>query len=101
MLDNNDKIIFDKITLYYDISDKIRSEILKLNDIDYSVKFDVLMPIVEKIKSTADVLMEKYIIFLKDKSNIVLKDEIIIELDSLLEYIYIYKNKLYDIYKNK
>jgi hypothetical protein len=100
-MSNYDKIIFDKITLYYDISDKIKSEILKLDDLDYSVKFDVLMPIVDKIKSTADILMEKYITFLKDKTNTALKDEIIGELDGLLEYVYVYKNRLYDIYKNK
>lgn len=93
--------IYNKITLYYDISEKIKEEILKLDDIDDSTKFDVLMPVVDKIKEIADILMKKYVIFLKDKGNTSLKNEIVNILDEFLEYIYVYKNKLYSIYKDK
>lgn len=96
-----EKEIYEKITLYYDISEKIKEEILKLDDIDENVKFDVLMPVVDNIKTTADTLMEKYVVFLKDKSNNTLKNEIVFILNKFLDYIYVYKNKLYDIYKDK
>ncbi len=96
-----EKNIYEKIILYYDISEKIKNEILKLDDIDESIKFDVLMPVVDRIKITADTLMEKYVVFLKDQSNNILKNEIIAILDKFLDYMYIYKNKLYDVYKDK
>ncbi len=96
-----EKNIYEKIILYYDISEKIKQEILKLDDIDKSIKFDVLMPVVDEIKKTADTLMEKYIVFLKDQSNNILKNEIIAILDKFLDYMYVYKNKLYDVYKDK
>lgn len=93
--------IYSKITLYYDISEKIKEEILKLDDIDDSTKFTILMPIVDQIKNTADTLMEKYVVFLKDRDNDEIKNNIVDILDKFLEYIYVYKNKLYDIYKDK
>ncbi|MBR2141406.1 MAG: hypothetical protein IJ853_03545 [Rickettsiales bacterium] len=92
--------IYNKIIAYYDLSEKIKVEILKLEDVDSGVKFDVLMPIVNKIKETADVLMEKYVILLKNDDSSI-KKEIVRILDDFLEYIYVYKNKLYEIYNNK
>ena len=76
LMTNYKEDIYNKIIAYYDLSEKIKVEILKLEDVDSGVKFDVLMPIVNKIKETADVLMEKYVILLN-------------------------KNKLYEIYNNK
>lgn len=97
---NYEEDIYNKITTYYEISDKIKIEILKLEDISDSDKFDVLMPIVDKLKEIADLLMEKYVILLKNKTNSIRK-EIVNILDQFLEYIAIYKNKLYEIYSNK
>ena len=97
---NYEEDIYNKITTYYDISEKIKIEILKLEDISDSDKFDVLMPIVDKLKEIADLLMEKYVILLKNKTNSIRK-EIVSILDQFLEYIAIYKNKLYEIYSNK
>ena len=97
---NYEEDIYNKITTYYEISDKIKIEILKLEDISDSDKFDVLMPIVDKLKEIADLLMEKYVILLKNKTNSIRK-EIVNILDQFLEYIAIYKNKLYEIYNNK
>lgn len=97
---NYEEDIYNKITTYYEISEKIKIEILKLTDITDSEKFDILMPIVDKLKEIADLLMEKYVILLKDKTNSIRK-EIVSILDQFLEYIAIYKNKLYEIYSNK
>lgn len=97
---NYEEDIYNKITTYYEISDKIKIEILKLEDISDSDKFDVLMPIVDKLEEIADLLMEKYVILLKNKTNSIRK-EIVNILDQFLEYIAIYKNKLYEIYSNK
>ncbi|MBO4956686.1 MAG: hypothetical protein J6C50_02525 [Rickettsiales bacterium] len=97
---NYEENIYNRITTYYDISEKIKVEILKLEDISDSEKFDILMPIVSKIKETADLLMEKYVVLLKNKNNSIRK-EIVTILDQFLEYITIYKNKLYEIYNNK
>lgn len=96
-----EKDIYNKINQYYDISEKIKEEIFKLNDIDDDIKFNILMPVVDEITKTADTLMEKYIDLLKNKNNLSLKNELISILDKFLEYIHIYKNKLYEIYKDK
>ena len=93
--------VYEKIIKYYEISDKIKDEILKLDDIDDDTKNNILMPIPTTIKDTADKLLDLYIKFLKNIKNINLKNEIVTTLDNLLEQIYKYKNIIYDLYKNK
>ncbi len=93
--------VYEKIVKYYEISDKIKYEILKLDDIDDNIKNNILMPIPNTIKNTADKLLDLYIKFLKNIRNTALKNEIIATLDNLLEQIYKYKNIIYDLYRNK
>ena len=93
--------VYQKIIKYYEISDKMKEEILNLKDIDDETKNNVLMPIPKTIKSTADNLLDLYIQFLKNIKNIDLKRKIIEILNNLLEQIYKYKNIIYDLYKNK
>lgn len=93
--------VYEKIVKYYEISDKIKDEILKLDDIDEDIKNNILMPIPNTIKNTADKLLDLYIKFLKNIRNTALKNEIIATLDNLLEQIYKYKNIIYDLYRNK
>ncbi len=92
---------YKKITKYYEISDKIKNEILKLDDIDIETKNNILMPIPITIRDTADKLLDLYIRFLKNINDTALKNEIIRTLNNLLEQIYKYKNIIYDLYKNK
>lgn len=95
--------VYQKIIKYYEISDKMKEEILNLKDIDDETKNNVLMPIPETIKSTADNLLDLYIQFLKNIKNIKnvdLKREIIEILNNLLEQIYKYKNIIYNLYKD-
>ena len=93
--------VYEKIVRYYEISDKIKDEILKLDDVDDETKNNVLMPIPPTIKDTADKLLDLYIKFLKDIKDSALKNEITTTLDNLLEQIYKYKNIIYDLYRNK
>lgn len=92
--------VYQKIIKYYEISDKMKEEILNLKDIDDETKNNVLMPIPETIKSTADNLLDLYIQFLKNIKNIDLKRKIIEILNNLLEQIYKYKNIIYNLYKD-
>ncbi|GHU29216.1 hypothetical protein FACS1894152_7480 [Bacilli bacterium] len=96
-----EEYIYNKILLYYDISDRIKEEILQLDDIDKQTKFDVLLPFTDTMKKITDNLLEKYIKYLKNINNSRLKDEIFTILDDFLERVAVYKNRLYDIYKNK
>jgi hypothetical protein len=96
-----EKYIYNRILLYYEISDKIREEILKLDDVDKKTKFDVLMPFTDSLRNTADILLEKYTKYIKNIDNNSLRDEILFILNDLLEYVAVYKNKLYSIYKDK
>ena len=99
-MSQEDEDIYKKISLYYDIADRLKIEILQLDDVSEEDRFEVLMPAVNKIKDTADILMEKYILFLKNKDNSI-GDEIVDILDKLLEYLSFYKNKLYELYNGK
>lgn len=92
--------VYQKIIKYYEISDKMKEEILNLKDIDDETKNNVLMPIPKTIKSTADNLLDLYIQFLKNIKNIDLKRKIIEILNNLLEQIYKYKNIIYNLYKD-
>ena len=98
-MSQEDEDIYKKISLYYDIAERLKNEILQLNDISEEERFEVLMPVVNKIKNMADVLMEKYILFLKNRDNSI-GDEIVDILDKFLDYLSIYKNKLYELYNN-
>lgn len=93
--------IYNKIVSYYDMADRIQEEISKLDAMDNDTKFSLLMPLPEKIRSTADTLLEKYVKLLKNTDNKPLRDEITGILDGLLDLLYIYKNRVYDFYKNK
>jgi hypothetical protein len=96
-----EKYIYNRILLYYDISEKIRSEILGLDDVDDITKFDVLLPFPDDIERTTDRLVEKYVEYLKNIKNSGTRDEIFAILDGLLERVAVYKNTLYDFYRNK
>jgi hypothetical protein len=59
------------------------------------------MPFTDKLNSTADILLEKYIKYVKNTNNSELRDEILFTLNNLLEDVAVYKNKLYSIYRDK
>ena len=94
------QLIYNKIIFYYDIIEKIKQEILKLNELGDSVKFEVLMPAADNIKAMVDTLMEKYVLFTKDETNEALKREILDILNKILEMVYNYKNIVYNLYKD-
>ena len=94
-MSQDEKEIYEKINLYYDIAEKLKYNILQLEDITEEERFDVLMPIVVKIKDLADSLTEKYIKLLNGEIN---NNEVVCLLDDFLEYISIYKNKIYELY---
>lgn len=94
------QLIYNKIIFYYDIIEKIKQEILKLNELGDSVKFEVLMPAADNIKAMVDTLMEKYVLFSKDETNNALKREILDILNKILEMVYNYKNIVYNLYKD-
>ena len=97
-MSQEEKEICEKINLYYDIAEKLRYNILQLTDITEEERFDVLMPIIIKIKDLADLLTEKYVKLLNGEIN---NNEVVEVLDNFLEYISIYKNKIYELYNNK
>jgi hypothetical protein len=96
-----EKYIYNRILLYYDISDRIKEEILKLNDVDRETKFSVFLPFTDYVKKTTDSLLEKYIGYLKNIKNGKFRDEIFTILDDLLDSVAVYKNTLYNFYKDK
>ena len=53
------------------------------------------MPIVAKIQNLADILTVKYVKFLNNEID---KNEIVELLDDFLEYVSVYKTKIYELY---
>lgn len=94
-MSQEEKDICEKINLYYDIAEKLRFDILQLTDITEVERFDILMPIVAKVQNLADILTVKYVKFLNNEID---KNEVVEILDDFLEYISIYKTKIYDLY---
>lgn len=94
-MSQEEKDICEKINLYYDIAEKLRFDILQLTDITEIERFDILMPIVAKIQNLADILTVKYVKFLNNEID---KNEIIELLDDFLEYVSVYKTKIYELY---
>ncbi len=92
--------IYNKIIQYYDISEQLIEEIRTADKIDPIKKEDVLMPIAITIKQTADALIDSYIIYIKNKNDKSLKQNIIKMLDKLLDEISVCKNKIYSLYLN-
>ena len=99
-MSQEDGEIYKRINLYYDIADRLKSEILNLEGVSEEERFDILMPAVNKIRKTADELMEKYVYFLKNNDSSI-GNEIVDILDKFLEYLSIYKAKLYELYNSK
>ena len=94
-----DEDIYKKILMYYDLSDKIMTEIINNNSISIQLKEEVLIPVATSIKNTTDFLVETYVMFLKMNKNKSFKDVMISTLDKLLFEISICKNKLYSLNK--
>ena len=90
--------IYKKIVMYYDIIDKIRAEILKLQQVDDREKFQTLIPVADDLQKEVDTLMEKYVLFSKDTTNEGMKNEILAILKNILDIVYNYKNIVYDLY---
>ena len=90
--------IYKKIVMYYDIIDKIRAEILKLQQVDDREKFQTLIPVADDLQKEVDTLMEKYVLFSKDTTNEGIKNEILAILKNILDIVYNYKNIVYDLY---
>ena len=90
--------IYKKIVMYYDIIDKIRAEILKLQQVDDREKFQTLIPVADDLQKEVDTLMEKYVLFSKDTTNEDMKNEILAILKNILDIVYNYKNIVYDLY---
>ena len=74
--------------------------IINLEEIGFQDKNEKLLPLVDKIVLTADFVLGKYILYMKNK-DFELKEEIVNSLDELLEHISICKNKIYELYKDK
>ena len=90
--------IYKKIVMYYDIIDKIRAEILKLQQVDDREKFQTLIPVADDLQKEVDILMEKYVLFSKDTTNESIKNEILAILKNILDIVYNYKNIVYSLY---
>jgi hypothetical protein len=96
---NPEEDIYRQIVACGDIAHRIEEEI-ETAELSDGVKSGILLPFAEYINTTTDMLLKKYIDYLREKNNIQLRGEIFSIFDQLLEKIDICRNQVYNAYKN-
>ncbi|MDD2840187.1 MAG: hypothetical protein PHY80_03615 [Rickettsiales bacterium] len=99
MTPNRDLEIYDKLNGYYDIVDGLTTEVNESEEINIKQKQEVLYPIIDEIKVLADVMVESYVIYLKDKKNLEQLENVQDNINNILEKIDYFKNKIYEVYR--
>lgn len=98
---NKECIIYENINEYYNISEDILKEVNNKNDtVLYFKKEEILNNISNDLKQKADNLTATYILLLKNKKNIKIKQYILNQLDKLMVDIENYKNIVYNLYNS-
>ena len=93
--------IYEKITKYYEFSDKLVKEIENsTNSVEQGERAKILLPIAKETKQTADKLIEEYIKYMKNEGD-ACGEKIKELIDELIEKIGYCKTKIYDLYRQK
>lgn len=99
MAPNRDVDIYDKLNGYYDIADGLAAEVNESDEISIKQKQEVLYPIIDEIRRLADVMIESYVEYLKNKKNLEKIDKVQANIENILEKIDYFKNKIYEVYR--
>jgi hypothetical protein len=93
--------IYNQLNEYRDTADSLTTRVEESDSISEKQKRDIFYPMIDEIKEMSENLIEKYVIYLKDKNNLELLDELREGVDMIIEKIDIFKNKIYEVYRLK
>ncbi len=96
---DNDAEVYNKLTEYYDIADSLANSVEENQEITLEQKKEILYPIIDEIKDLANNLIESYIIHLKDKDNVEKLIKVKENINTVLEKIDYFRNKIYEVYR--
>lgn len=90
---------YNQLNEYSDIADSLTVEVDNSKEISLKQKQDILYPIIDEIRDFATKLIDEYIIYLKDQENMDLLLKLENDIDSVIEKVDFFKNKIYEVYK--
>jgi len=96
----DDLEVYNKLEEYNNIADDLESELNANVEFSIKQKQDILFPIIEEIKTFASLIVDEYIMYLNNKEDQKLLTKLENDINTIIEEIDIFKNKVYEIYKN-
>lgn len=95
----DDLAVYNKLNEYSDMANDLNEEMTRSEEISIEEKEKIFFPMIDEMKEIAEKMISDYILFLKDKSNRELLNQVQSSIDIILKKIDIFKNKVYEVYK--
>ena len=95
----DDLAVYNKLNEYSDMANDLNEEMTRSEEISIEEKEKIFFPMIDEMKEIAEKMISDYILFLKDKNNRELLNQVQSSIDIILKKIDIFKNKVYEIYK--
>ena len=95
----DDLAVYNKLNEYSDMANDLNEEMTRNEEISIEEKEKIFFPMIDEMKEIAEKMISDYILFLKDKNNRELLNQVQSSIDIILKKIDIFKNKVYEIYK--
>ena len=81
------------------MANDLNEEMTRNEEISIEEKEKIFFPMIDEMKEIAEEMIANYILFLKDKNNRELLNQVQSSIDIILKKIDIFKNKVYEVYK--
>lgn len=95
----DDLAVYNKLNEYSDMANDLNEEMTRNEEISIEEKEKIFFPMIDEMKEIAEEMIANYILFLKDKNNRELLNQVQSSIDIILKKIDIFKNKVYEVYK--
>lgn len=95
----DDLAVYNKLNEYSDMANDLNEEMTRSEEISIEEKEKIFFPMIDEMKEIAEEMIANYILFLKDKNNRELLNQVQSSIDIILKKIDIFKNKVYEVYK--
>ena len=95
----DDLAVYNKLNEYSDMANDLNEEMTRNEEISIEEKEKIFFPMIDEMKEIAEEMIANYILFLKDKNNRELLNQVQSSIDIILKKIDIFKNEVYEVYK--